>query len=300
MTGETLVLSNKSKAIGFILLSALGFAMMSVFVRLAGDLPFTQKSFFRNAVAMVVAAVLLKRDGSGFRWQKGNLPLLLLRASCGTLGIFCNYYAIDRLVLADANILNKMSPFFAILFSLFLLKERANLFQYGMVLVAFGGSTLIIKPRFSAEAFPAFIGLLGGIGAGAAYTAVRALSQKQEKSARIVFFFSTFSTLVTLPFLIFDFHPMSGLQFVYLLGAGFAATLGQFGVTLAYAHAPAKEISVFDYSQVLFTALFGFFLFGQIPDWMSVVGYAVICGVSVVIFLYNRTVESRGQARGPV
>ena len=52
--------------------------------------------------------------------------------------------------------------------------------------------------------------------------------------------------------------------------------------------------------QVLFTALFGFFLFGQIPDWMSVVGYAVICGVSVVIFLYNRTVESRGQARGPV
>ena len=63
--------------------------------------------------------------------------------------------------------MNKMSPFFAILFSLFLLKERANLFQYGMVLVAFGGSMLIIKPRFSAEAFPAFIGLLGGIGAGA-------------------------------------------------------------------------------------------------------------------------------------
>ncbi len=182
MTGETLVLSNKSKAIGFILLSALGFAMMSVFVRLAGDLPFTQKSFFRNAVAMVVAAVLLKRDRSGFRWEKGNLPLLLLRALCGTLGIFCNYYAIDRLVLADANILNKMSPFFAILFSLFLLKERANLFQYGMVLVAFGGSMLIIKPRFSAEAFPAFIGLLGGIGAGAAYTAVRALSQNRRKA----------------------------------------------------------------------------------------------------------------------
>ena len=288
MTGETLVLSNKSKAIGFILLSALGFAMMSVFVRLAGDLPFTQKSFFRNAVAMVVAAVLLKRDGSGFRWQKGNLPLLLLRASCGTLGIFCNYYAIDRLVLADANILNKMSPFFAILFSLFLLKERANLFQYGMVLVAFGGSMLIIKPRFSAEAFPAFIGLLGGIGAGAAYTAVRALSQQQEKSARIVFFFSTFSTLVTLPFLIFDFHPMSGLQFVYLLGAGFAATLGQFGVTLAYAHAPAKEISVFDYSQILFSALMGFVVLGQKPDLYSILGYVIICSTAIVMFLYNK------------
>ncbi len=70
---------------------------------------------------------------------------------------------------------------------------------------------LIIKPRFSAEAFPAFIGLLGGIGAGAAYTAVRAaFSKTGEKRADRLFLLSTFSTLVTLPFLIFDFHPMSG------------------------------------------------------------------------------------------
>ena len=110
------MLSKKSKAIGFILLSAFGFAMMSTFVRLAGDLPSIQKSFFRNVVAMVVAAVVLRREGVGVRWEKGNLPLLLLRSVCGTLGIFCNFYAIDHLVLADANILNKMSPFFAILF----------------------------------------------------------------------------------------------------------------------------------------------------------------------------------------
>ena len=292
------MLSNKSKAIGFILLSALGFALMSAFVRLAGDLPFTQKSFFRNAVAMLVAAVMLRREGIGFRWEKGNLPLLLARSLCGTLGIFCNYYAIDHLVLADANILNKMSPFFAILFSLILLRERANLFQYLMVLVAFGGSMLVIKPGFSSEAFPAFIGLIGGIGAGAAYTFVRALSKRAEKSARIVFFFSAFSTLVTLPFLLLDYHPMTWQQLACLIAAGLSATLGQFGVTLAYSFAPAKEISVFDYAQVLFTALLGFFLFGQMPDLLSVAGYLVICGVSVITFLYNRTMESQEQARG--
>ena len=183
------MLSNKSKAIGYIMLSAFGFALMTAFVRLAGDLPFTQKSLFRNLVAVTVAAIVLRREKCGFKWEKGNLPLLILRSTCGTLGIFCNYYAIDHLVLADANILNKMSPFFAILFSLFLLKERANIWQYLSVLAAFGGAMLIIKPGFSADAFPAVIGLLGGMGAGAAYTFVRALSKRKEKSARIVFFF---------------------------------------------------------------------------------------------------------------
>ena len=163
------MLSNKSKAIGYIMLSAFGFALMTAFVRLAGDLPFTQKSLFRNLVAVTVASIVLRREKCGFKWEKGNLPLLILRSTCGTLGIFCNYYAIDHLVLADANILNKMSPFFAILFSLFLLKERANIWQYLSVLAAFGGAMLIIKPGFSADAFPAVIGLLGGMGAGAAY-----------------------------------------------------------------------------------------------------------------------------------
>ena len=177
------MLSKKSKAIGFIIMSAFGFAMMAAFVRLAGDLPFTQKTFFRNLVAVAVAAVVLCREKVGFKWEKGNLPLLIIRATCGTLGIFCNYYAIDHLVLADANILNKMSPFFAIIFSLILLKERASVFQYAAVLAAFGSSMLIIKPGFSSATFPAIIGLLGGMGAGAAYTCVRALSRKGVAAA---------------------------------------------------------------------------------------------------------------------
>ena len=117
-----------------------------------------------------------------------------------------------------------MSPFFAILFSLVLLKERANVWQYLSVLAAFGGAMLIIKPGFSADTFPAVIGLLGGMSAGAAYTFVRALSKRNEKSARIVFFFSAFSILTSLPFVIADFHPMTFAQFMCLMGAGAAAT----------------------------------------------------------------------------
>ena len=70
-----------------------------------------------------------------------------------------------------------------------------------------------------------------------------------------------------------------------LLLAGAAAAMGQFSVTNAYAFAPAREISVFDYSQVVFSAIFGFFLFQQIPDLYSMLGYLIVCGAAVGMFL---------------
>ena len=108
-----------------------------------------------------------------------------------------------------------------------------------------------------------------------------------ERSALIVFFFSTFSCVVTLPWVIAHYVPMTGGQVLTLLGAGLAAAGGQFGITKAYTYAPGKEVSVYDYTQILFSALLGFFLFGQVPDGWSFLGYVLIIGAAVVMFLYN-------------
>ena len=81
--------------------------------------------------------------------------------------------------------------------------------------------------------------------------------------------------------------PMTRMQMVILLLAGLSAAGGQFAITAAYSYAPAKEISVYDYSQVIFAAIMGFFLFGQVPDYLSIVGYILICGMAVYMFLYN-------------
>lgn len=280
--------NQKTRAIVLVLCSAFCFALMNAFVRLAGDLPSVQKSFFRNAIAVLFAAVVLLRAGGGFRWKAGNLPLLLVRASFGTLGILCNFYAVDHLLLSDASMLNKLSPFAAIIFSLLFLHERVKPLQAAAICAAFVGALCIIKPSFGmTAALPALIGLLGGICAGAAYTAVRALSQRGERGPFIVFFFSGFSCLAVVPWMLFHFVPMQPVQLIMLLGAGLAAAGGQFSITAAYANAPAREISVFDYSQVVFAALLGFFLFGQRPDALSLLGYCIICGVSILMFWYN-------------
>lgn len=281
-------MNQKYKGILYIVLSAFSFAFMNAFVRLAGDLPSIQKSFFRNLVALIFAAIVLKRSKIGFSYKKENLKPLILRSIFGTLGILCNFYAIDKLVLADASMLNKMSPFFAILFSYLLLKEKIDWVQAISVAGAFVGSLFIIKPSFhNVELIPALAGFAGGMAAGAAYTFVRILGQKGEKGPFIVFFFSSFSCVATLPFLIFQYHVMSLTQVIYLLLAGLAAAGGQFAITAAYCYAPAKEISIYDYSQIIFSAILGFFLFGQIPDFYSGLGYVIICGMAIFMFLYN-------------
>lgn len=281
-------MTKKQKAILYIILSALFFALMNCFVRLSGDLPTIQKSFFRNFIAMLVAGFILFKKGIGLSYQKKDIPLLILRSAMGTIGILGNFYAVDKLNLSDASMLNKLSPFFAILFSMVFLKEKPKLVQYLGVLFAFIGSLFIIKPTMNfTELLPALAGMLGGLGAGAAYTAVRALGQRGVKGPLIVFFFSSFSCIVVLPWVISGFVPMKLWQLLFLLLAGIAATGGQFTITAAYSNAPAKEISIYDYTQIIFSAILGFFLFTQIPDFYSIVGYIVICLASILLFIYN-------------
>ncbi len=282
-------ISPKTKGILYILAAAFGFSLMSTFVKLAGDLPALQKAFFRNFIALIFMSVAMLRNRIPLRPEKGNLPSLFGRCLCGTLGLLCNFYAIGELNLSDANMLNKLSPFFAILFSIFLLKESPSLVQVLGVLVAFAGSVCIIKPSFdNPAAIPAIAGALGGMGAGAAYTFVRKLGARKENPTRIIFYFSAFSCLLCLPFLIFSYQHMTRLQLLYLILAGTFACVGQLGITKAYLCAPAKEISVYDYTQVIFAAILGFFIFGDVPDWLSILGYVLICGAGIAMFFYNK------------
>ena len=281
-------LKPKTQGILLIISSAFCFAMMSAMVRLAGDLPTLQKCFFRNLVSIPFAVAILYQEHPNLRQDLKHTPGLLLRAVCGTLGLVCNFYAIDHMLLADASILNRLSPFVTVLLSWLFLKERINRVQIGSILVAFIGALCIIRPGMgSLSSFPALIATLGGIGVGSAMTAVRWLTKKGVNKALIVFIFSVFSSLLMLPFIIFNYQPMTWQQLFILLLAGLAATGGQFSVTYAYAKAPAREISVFDYTIVIFSALLGFCLFGQIPDLFSWLGYAIIIGVSIAMFFYD-------------
>lgn len=282
------------KGIFYIILSAFCFSLMDMFVRMSGDLPSIQKSFFRNIVAAVFGCILVLKEKDSFQWKKGSGKYLILRSLFGTLGILCNFYAIDHLALADASMLNKMSPFFVVIFSFLFLKEKVTAAQILLVMGAFGGSLFVVKPTVSnLDLIPSLIGLLGGLGAGAAYTMVRKLGTVGIKGPFIVFFFSTFSCVITLPWLIFDYHAMTLWQVLVLLLAGLCAAGGQFAITAAYCYAPASEISIYDYTKVIFSMILGFVVFQQIPDFYSWVGYIIICLMAIFMFFYNKRRSAR-------
>ena len=271
------------KGIVYITLAGVGFSLMTFFVRLAGDLPTMQKAFFRNAFALIIAVATLLIKKEKFVLAKGYRSDILFRCLFGTTGMIANFYAIDRLLLADSNMLNKLSPFYAIILSIPLLKEKPSRMDIYATIIAFLGALFIIRPTGSnMSLIPALIGLYGGFGAGTAYVFVRRATGKGAKTSVIVICFSLFSCLLTLPFMIFNYVPMTNKQLLIMIMAGLSAALGQFSITTAYKYAPAKKLSVFDYLQVIFAALWGVLFLGEIPVLYSVIGYVIIMGVAFV------------------
>ena len=124
---------------------------------------------------------------------------------------------------------------------------------------------------------------------------VRLLQKRGIPGNFIVFFFSAFSCVVVLPWVIPHYQPMEPWQLGYLLLAGALAAVGQFAVTAAYKFAPAREISIYDYSQIIFSTLLGVLFLNEIPDGWSFLGYGIIIGASVLMFIYNgKRVDSEG------
>ena len=268
---------NKTKGISCILLSAFCFAVMNLCVKMAGELPTIQKCLFRNFISFFVAVVVIKKENVPISNTKSNNGLLVLRSVFGLLGVLCNFYAIDHMALSDANALNKLSPFFTLIFSAVLLKEKVTLKQWGMVLLAFIGSLLVLKPfTNSTVSYASLIALCGGAAAGLAYTIIRKLSSRGINRWVIVGFFSAVSLIVMLPLTIRSFVAKKTTQLLWLIAAGMFATGGQLGVTTAYYYAPAREISVFDFSQILFSALLGYMFLNQVADTFSYIGYLII------------------------
>ena len=283
--------SNSLKGIFCIITAGFGFALMSLFVKLSGDLPSMQKGFFRNIIAVFISSIPLLKH-----WKVINTPkdktgwlVLILRSVFGTIGLVLNFYAISHISLADSSIIQKLSPFIIIILSYIFFKEEMTRFQFFAIIIAFVGIILIIKPSGNdIISMGALAALSGALCAGIAYTCVRYLGTHNISGEFIIFFFSSLSSLMLLPYLIFDYRTMTFYQLSMLLLAGISATIGQYGVTFAYKFAAAKNISVFDYSQVLFSGIFGYIFFGEFPDFQSLIGYIIVISVGIVLVLRSK------------
>lgn len=279
---------HKGKGIVYMLISALFFAFMGVTVKAAVNIPLAQKVLFRNLVMVVLISVpLLGRGREAFLGRRGNRSLLFARSLMGMTGVFLYFFSLSSLNLADASMLNKLSPFFVTLFSVLFLKERLKSYQIPALLAAFLGALLVIKPRWDLEMLPALAGFCAAITAGAAYTLINALKGREHPNT-VIFWFSGISTLVMLPFSLAVWVTPRPLELASLVGTGVFAAGGQYFLTRAYQLAPAAEISIYNYSHILFSILMGLVFFAELPDPLSCLGAVIIIAVALFLYLAGR------------
>lgn len=285
-------IEKKTKAIIFMLISAMGFTLMSVAVKFIPQIPLFQKIFVRNLISCLVAGFVLISQGRGFSIKRENFLPLFYRSFFGYIGVITNFYAVEHLYLADSNMLNKLSPITVSIFAVIFLKEKVDAKQIIGIILSFIGALFVIKPTFSMSIIPSLSGLLSATLAGLSYTCIRYLNNKENPNI-IVFYFSLFSVLGSMPLAVRDFVTPTFTQWLFLIAIGAAACLGQFFLTYAYKNAPASEVSIYNYSGIPYGIILGFLFFGEIPDIYSIIGGIIIVVVAIYLYKHNKNKLSK-------
>ena len=244
-------MSNKTKAVFCMLISALGFTFMSVTVKYVTGIPLFEKVFFRNLISLGVAFFMLKKSSAPMFGRRENQLALLARSIFGLAGVVLNFYAIANLTLADSSMLGKLSPIFVTIMACIFLKEKIDNKQILSIIITFLGALLVIKPEFSLEMLPSLSGIMSAASAGIAYTLLRYLKDKESPDT-IIFYFSLISVVFTAPFALAEYVQPTFTQLGLLLATGVFASVGQFGITYAYKYAKATEVSIYNYSAIVF------------------------------------------------
>jgi drug/metabolite transporter (DMT)-like permease len=252
------------------------FALMGAGVKaVAATQPIVVIVFFRNAAGLLV---LLPWIGwSGVRALRTSVfRLHLLRGLAGLAAMYCFFFTLGRLQLADAVLLNYTLPLFMPVIAWLWLGEEMNRAVWLAVGLGFAGVALIVKPSEGLVNPVALVGLCAGILAALAQVAIRRLT-RTESTARIVFYFSLISTVVSAaPLSVVGFH-LSTWDAGLLVAVGLLAALAQILLTRGYASAPAARVGPFIYSSVLFAGMLDWVLWGHLPDLLSLLGACLVC-----------------------
>lgn len=277
-------MSKKQIAIILMLFSTLSFSIMQLIVKLsAGAIPTMEQVFVRNFVTLFFGFFMAMKNKEPLLGKKENRLLLLGRSIFGYIGVVGYFYATSNMNVADASLLHRSSPFFVILFSAIFLKNRMTKHQIIALLMAFAGSVLVINPSFNSNLLPSLAGVLSAAGAGAAYVLINVLKGK-ESNATIIFVFSLVSCVLSALFGGSVFVMPQGIQWLMLAGLGVFAAGGQILLTQAYKMTNPGDVSIINYTGILFSALFGVMFLNESLSMRSICGIACIFAAALLLY----------------
>ncbi len=274
----------------YMVISAFFFSLMSVLVKLGGAYGFdsAQLVFARSFIALILSYWVIHREKIPF-WNTPHRKLLLLRGGIGFVALNCFFYAITKLPLADATVIQYMNPAFVTVFAAIFLKEEFDSRVLIGLVLCVSGVVLIAQPSFlfgesRLELFSVGVAALGAVLSAGGYTTVRALKGKAEPIL-VVFYFPLVATPLSLPAAapVWKWPDLRGIAI--LLGIGVVTQIAQIFMTRGFHMESASKASMMTYLQVVFAFVWGVAFFGEVPDLFALVGSCLILGGALFIVI---------------
>ena len=265
----------------YMVASALLFASMAASVRVASrELPNAPIVFFRHFIMLAFLLPWLVREGRR-AISTDDLAGHLVRGLAGVSAVACYFYAIARLRLADAVLLNQSMPLFIPLVERVWLGARVPRRLWGVLALGFVGLLLILRPGHGVFEPVALVGLASAVFASISQVGIRRLT-RTEPVTRIVFYFGLVASVAALPPAVWWWKSPSPATWGVLLLMGVFATVGQFTLTRAYLYAPAASVGPFLYAGPVFAGLLDWLLWGRLPDALFVVGAGIVVAAATL------------------
>lgn len=261
--------------------AALSFSVMGLLVKRVGQqVPALEAVFVRSLVTLLIVSLLAWRGHVPLR---GHRPgLLLLRALTGTVAIIMLFWALTRLPVADAMLLNQATPIFVLPLAAIFLGERLRLAAVALALGALVGAVLVIRPSGTVVNVAGLVALGSALFAAFAYVLLRRLAPG-EHAVTIVFWYACVSTLLPIPLMLPGFVWPGATAWLTLVGVGAMATSGQLLLTAAYRHGEAGRLAVIGSTAAVFGAVWDLAFFGHVPGLLTVVGAGLLLGCSAAM-----------------
>ena len=286
-------MSRLTKAALFMVISSGMFSLMQVIIAFtAEEIPIFEQLFFRNLIATIVTYFAVIKQKCKIMGKKENQVFLASRAFFGYLAMITTFYASRYGNQADVSTILKMTPFLVTFFAVIFLGEKVKKFQIISLIIASVGLFFISNPKFNSNVFPLFIAFLALIFSSFAYTMIGKLKGR-EKPEVIIFYFSFTSTIATIPFMLSDFVMPSLAMLVLLVCIGVSAALGQIALTYSYVMAPASQVSIYNYSGIVFSIIFAYLFLGQSVKPTSLIGVVLVLFSALLVFFYSRNLDKK-------
>jgi drug/metabolite transporter (DMT)-like permease len=286
---------NIGKGIALKLVSAVLFAVMSALIRYLGArYPIGEVVFYRSAFVILPVVIVYAWRGELAATVRTERPLgQASRGALSIVGMFCNFGALARLPLIEANAISFTSPLISVALAALVLKERVRIYRWSAVTIGFIGVLVVLAPHFSGDELALAMASATSV-AGVIYALAGSVTNagtmiqtrhltKSETTSSIVFYFSLICALAGLVTWPFGWLTPSGIEFAALAAVGFLGGAGHILLTESYRYASASMVAPFDYTSMIWALVLGYAFFGETPTVMIVLGSAIIAAAGLFV-----------------